>query len=80
MLITLTSRQTGSADVVVDADPATPVRDIVKNLLQFSRQAKVDLEPNDINEIITQSLRFVTHFVKFIEVEFCFWGKGIFNE
>ena len=33
MLITLTSRQTGSADVVVDADPATPVRDIVKNLL-----------------------------------------------
>ncbi|MEU4239635.1 FtsK/SpoIIIE domain-containing protein [Actinoplanes sp. NPDC026619] len=37
MLITLaapaTSPETWSADVVVDADPATPVRDIVKNLL-----------------------------------------------
>ncbi|MGI5148768.1 FtsK/SpoIIIE domain-containing protein [Plantactinospora sp. CA-294935] len=33
MLITLASPQAWSADVVVDADPATPVRDIVKNLL-----------------------------------------------
>ncbi|WP_203729961.1 FtsK/SpoIIIE domain-containing protein [Paractinoplanes durhamensis] len=37
MLITLASAQASpeawSADVVVDADPATPVRDIVKNLL-----------------------------------------------
>jgi two-component system NtrC family sensor kinase len=35
--------------------------EIVKNLLQFSRQAKVNLEPNDINEIITQSLRLIQH-------------------
>jgi two-component system, NtrC family, sensor kinase len=35
--------------------------DIVKNLLQFSRQAKVNLEPNDINEIITQSLQLIQH-------------------
>src|SRR5690349_2155363 len=33
MLITLASPQAWSADVIVDADPATPVRDIVKNLL-----------------------------------------------
>ncbi len=33
MLITLASPQAWSADVVVDADAATPVRDIVKNLL-----------------------------------------------
>jgi len=33
MLITLASPQAWSADVVVDADPATPLRDIVKNLL-----------------------------------------------
>jgi len=35
--------------------------DIVKNLLQFSRQTKVNLEPNDINEIITQSVRLIQH-------------------
>jgi two-component system NtrC family sensor kinase len=35
--------------------------DIVKNLLQFSRQTKVNLEPNDINEIITQSLGLLQH-------------------
>jgi two-component system NtrC family sensor kinase len=35
--------------------------DIVKNLLQFSRQAKVNLEPNDINDIIAQSLRLIQH-------------------
>ncbi|WP_239144985.1 FtsK/SpoIIIE domain-containing protein [Actinoplanes couchii] len=33
MLITLASPEAWSADVVVDADPATPVRDIVKTLL-----------------------------------------------
>ena len=35
--------------------------DIVKNLLQFSRQTRVNLEPNDINEIVVQSLRLVQH-------------------
>lgn len=35
--------------------------DIVKNLLQFSRQARVNPEPNDINEIITQSLSLIQH-------------------
>ncbi len=35
--------------------------EIVKNLLQFSRQAKVNPEPNDINEIILQSLRLIQH-------------------
>jgi two-component system NtrC family sensor kinase len=35
--------------------------EIVKNLLQFSRQTRVNLEPNDINEIVRQSLRLVKH-------------------
>ncbi|HSQ20147.1 MAG TPA: ATP-binding protein, partial [Blastocatellia bacterium] len=35
--------------------------DIVKNLLQFSRQARVNPEPHDINEIITQSLSLIQH-------------------
>ena len=35
--------------------------EIVKNLLQFSRQTRVNPEPNDINEIIRQSLRLIQH-------------------
>jgi len=35
--------------------------DIVKSLLQFSRQTAVNLEPNDINDIITQSVRLIQH-------------------
>jgi two-component system NtrC family sensor kinase len=35
--------------------------DIVKNLLQFSRQTRTNLEPSEINEIITQSMRLVQH-------------------
>jgi two-component system, NtrC family, sensor kinase len=35
--------------------------DIVKNLLQFSRQTKTNLEPHDLNEIICQSARLVQH-------------------
>jgi len=42
--------------------------EIVKNLLQFSRQAKVNLEPNDVNEIITQSLRLIQHKVDLMEI------------
>ncbi|GIF19600.1 S-DNA-T family DNA segregation ATPase FtsK/SpoIIIE [Actinoplanes tereljensis] len=42
MLITLASPGAWSADVVVDADPATPVRDIVKNLLD-----SLDVVPAD---------------------------------
>lgn len=42
--------------------------DIVKNLLQFSRQTKVNLEPNDINEIIRQSVRLVQHKVDLMSI------------
>jgi two-component system NtrC family sensor kinase len=35
--------------------------EIVKGLLQFSRQTKANVEPNDLNEIIRQSLRLVQH-------------------
>jgi len=35
--------------------------DIVKGLLQFSRQSRPNAEPNDINEIIRESLRLVHH-------------------
>jgi S-DNA-T family DNA segregation ATPase FtsK/SpoIIIE len=60
MLITLAGPSAWSADVVVDADPATPVRDIVKNLLdgldpaqraQITDEGRVYLEdqPLDLN-------------------------------
>ena len=35
--------------------------EIVKGLLQFARQSKPNAEPNDINEIIQQSVRLVQH-------------------
>jgi two-component system NtrC family sensor kinase len=35
--------------------------EIVKGLLQFARQTKPNMAPNDLNEIITQSVRLVRH-------------------
>lgn len=35
--------------------------EIVKGLLQFARQSKPNAQPNDLNEIIQQSLRLVRH-------------------
>ncbi len=43
--------------------------DIVKNLLQFSRQASIDLQPHDVNEIIQQSLRLVQHKIHLMNLE-----------
>jgi two-component system NtrC family sensor kinase len=43
--------------------------DIVKNLLQFSRQTSVDLQPHDVNEIISQSLRLVQHKIHLMNLE-----------
>jgi two-component system NtrC family sensor kinase len=42
--------------------------EIVKNLLQFARQTTVDLRPNDVNEIIRQSVRLVQHKVDLMNV------------
>ncbi|HET9531586.1 MAG TPA: ATP-binding protein [Blastocatellia bacterium] len=35
--------------------------EIVKGLLQFSRQTKANMEPSDINEVVLQSVRLVQH-------------------
>ncbi|HSP62074.1 MAG TPA: ATP-binding protein [Pyrinomonadaceae bacterium] len=35
--------------------------EIVKGLLQFSRQTKPNVKPNDLNEIVSESLRLVRH-------------------
>ena len=43
--------------------------DIVKNLLQFSRQSKPNLEPSDLNEIIRQSLQLVRHKVDLMGIK-----------
>jgi two-component system NtrC family sensor kinase len=43
--------------------------EIVKGLLQFSRQSKPNAEPNDINEIIRESLRLVHHKLKLANVQ-----------
>jgi two-component system NtrC family sensor kinase len=45
----------------VIANESARCGEIVKNLLQFSRQATVNLQPNPLNEIIRQSLRLVQH-------------------
>jgi two-component system, NtrC family, sensor kinase len=43
--------------------------DIVKNLLQFSRQASIDLRSHSVNEIIEQSLRLVQHKIHLMNLE-----------
>jgi len=43
--------------------------DIVKNLLQFARQTEVNLQPNDVNELITQSVRLVQHKIDLMSLE-----------
>lgn len=42
--------------------------EIVKGLLQFARQSKPNAEPNDINEIIQQSIRLVGHKLKLTNI------------
>ncbi len=43
------------------ADESARCGEIVKGLLQFSRQTKPNVKPNDVNEIIRESLRLVRH-------------------
>jgi two-component system NtrC family sensor kinase len=43
--------------------------EIVKNLLQFSRQTRTNLEPSEINQIITQSVRLVQHKIDLMGVK-----------
>lgn len=43
------------------ADESARCGEIVKGLLQFSRQSKTNPEPSDINEIVQESLRLVHH-------------------
>ncbi|HVN77752.1 MAG TPA: ATP-binding protein [Terriglobia bacterium] len=43
--------------------------EIVKNLLQFSRQTSIDLQPHDINEIVLQSLKLVQHKIHLMNLE-----------
>jgi two-component system NtrC family sensor kinase len=42
--------------------------EIVKGLLQFARQSKPNAEPNDLNDIIQQSLRLVRHKLELMNV------------
>jgi two-component system, NtrC family, sensor kinase len=42
--------------------------EIVKGLLQFARQDKPNAEPNDINEIIQQSIRLVRHKIELTNI------------
>lgn len=42
--------------------------EIVKGLLQFSRQTKANVEPQDINEIIRQSVRLVQHKIDLMSI------------
>jgi two-component system NtrC family sensor kinase len=42
--------------------------EIVKGLLQFSRQNRPNMEPNDVNEIVRQSVRLVQHKIDLMNV------------
>jgi two-component system NtrC family sensor kinase len=42
--------------------------EIVKGLLQFSRQERANMEPNDLNELIRQSVRLVQHKIDLMNV------------
>jgi two-component system, NtrC family, sensor kinase len=43
--------------------------DIVKNLLQFARQTAVNLQPNDVNELLRQSIRLVQHKIDLMNMQ-----------
>ena len=42
--------------------------EIVKGLLQFSRQTKAHVEPHDVNEIVEQSIRLVQHKIDLMNI------------
>ena len=42
--------------------------EIVKGLLQFSRQTKANAEPHDLNEIVRQSIRLVQHKIDLMSI------------
>ena len=42
--------------------------EIVKGLLQFSRQTKANAEPHDVNEIVRQSIRLVQHKIDLMSI------------
>ena len=45
--------------------------EIVKGLLQFSRQTKANVEPHDLNEIVRQSIRLVHHKIELMSIRVC---------
>jgi two-component system NtrC family sensor kinase len=42
--------------------------EIVKGLLQFSRQTKAHFEPHDLNNIVTESIRLVQHKIDLMDI------------
>ncbi len=43
--------------------------EIVKNLLLFARQSKVSLQPNNLNQLLLESIRLVQHKIDLINLE-----------
>lgn len=56
-------------DLQMIAGESARCGEIVKGLLQFSRQTVPDLQPHDVNEIIRQSLRLVQHKMHLMNLE-----------
>lgn len=50
-------------------DESARCGEIVKGLLQFSRQTKANVEPHDVNEIIKQSIRLVQHKIDLMNIQ-----------
>lgn len=62
-------RETTAQHLEMIATESARCGEIVKNLLQFSRQTAIDLQPHDVNDIILQSLRLVQHKMHLMNLE-----------
>jgi two-component system NtrC family sensor kinase len=56
-------------DLDLIASEAARCGEIVKGLLQFARQSKKNYQPNDVNHLVSESLRLVKHKVTLMNVD-----------
>jgi two-component system NtrC family sensor kinase len=56
-------------DLELIANEASRCGEIVKGLLQFSRQSKKNYQPNDLNQLIRESLRLIKHKLDLLNIQ-----------
>lgn len=67
--ITTPEAETMKQDLQMIAGESARCGEIVKGLLQFSRQTVPNLQPHDVNEILRQSMRLVQHKMQLMSLE-----------